>query len=113
MTDNRKLAEYKEHQACEVPLTELLRDIPKDFRVVLPCQWSDDGRETGYRFIPVGYLMHRAANELDAAGSERDEELEELAKDADHAHEFMEAHNLHDAGMKIMGRRLRALKDEA
>ena len=71
MTDNRKLAEYKEHQACEVPLTELLRDIPKDFRVVLPCQWSDDGRETGYRFIPVGYLMHRAANELDAAAEDR------------------------------------------
>ena len=78
MTDNRKLAEHKEHQAYEVPLTELLRDIPKDFRVVLPCQWSDDGRETGHRFIPVGYLMHRAADKLDAAGSERNEVLKDI-----------------------------------
>ena len=61
----------------------------------------------------IARRIQQIADELDAAGSERDEELEELAKDADHAHEFMEAHNLHDAGMKIMGRRLRALKDEA
>ena len=88
MTDNRKLAERLRRLTYSGNLT----------RNSVPDLHTD---------------ILKIADELDAAGSERDEELEELAKDADHAHEFMEAHNLHDAGMKIMGRRLRALKDEA
>ena len=88
MTNNRKLAERLRELGISIYRQE---DSPKKYTEALS----------------------KIADELDAAGSERDEELEELAKDADHAHEFMEAHNLHDAGMKIMGRRLRALKDEA
>ena len=83
---------------------ERLRNMTKH-----PCLLGTLG-DIGVR---IATEIDEIADELDAAGSERDEELEELAKDADHAHEFMEAHNLHDAGMKIMGRRLRALKDEA
>ena len=91
MTDNRKLAER---------LRELIA-------------LSRSSRSPWITQSEFAKRVEQIADELDAAGSERDEELEELAKDADHAHEFMEAHNLHDAGMKIMGRRLRALKDEA
>src|SRR5688572_7113293 len=54
-------------QACEVPLIEQLRSIPKDYRTSRAIQWADDGRETGHQFIPVGYMMHRAADELEKA----------------------------------------------
>ena len=54
-----------DQQACEVPLVEQLRSIPKDYRTCRAIQWSDDGRETGHQFIPVGYMMHRAADEID------------------------------------------------
>ena len=53
--------------ACEVPLIQQLRSIPKDYRTVRAIQWADDGRETGHQFIPVGHMMHRAADELEAA----------------------------------------------
>ena len=54
-----------DQQACEVPLVEQLRSIPKDYRTVRAIQWSDDGRETGHQFIPVGHMMHRAADEIE------------------------------------------------
>ena len=54
-----------DQQACEVPLVEQLRSIPKDYRTCRAIQWSDDGRETGHQFIPVGFMMHRAADEID------------------------------------------------
>ena len=57
---------YEALQACEVPLIEQLRSIPKEFRAVRPIQWAEDGRETGHQFIPVGHMMHRAADELEA-----------------------------------------------
>ena len=50
--------------ACEVPLIELLRSIPREERIVLVTQRDSEGRETGHRYIPVGILAHRAANEL-------------------------------------------------
>lgn len=50
---------------CEVPLIEKLRSIPKDYRTAVAIQWADDGRETGHRFIPVGYMMHEAADEIE------------------------------------------------
>ena len=52
--------------ACEVPLVEKLRSIPKDYRTSVAIQWAEDGRETGHRFIPVGYMMHEAADEIEA-----------------------------------------------
>ena len=54
-----------DQQACEVPLTEQLRSIPKDYRTCRAIQWSEDGRETGHQFIPVGFMMHRAADEIE------------------------------------------------
>jgi hypothetical protein len=54
--------------ACEVPLVEQLRSIPKDYRAVLAIQWADDGRETGHQYIPVGFMMHRAADEIERLG---------------------------------------------
>lgn len=51
--------------ACEVPLVEQLRSVPEDYRTVRAIQWADDGRETGHQFIPVGFLMHRAAAEIE------------------------------------------------
>ena len=44
---------------------EQLRSIPKDYRTSRAIQWSDDGRETGHQFIPVGFMMHRAADEIE------------------------------------------------
>jgi hypothetical protein len=52
-------------KCCEVPLIEQLRSIPKDYRTVRAIQWSEDGRETGHQFIPVGFMMHRAADEIE------------------------------------------------
>jgi hypothetical protein len=49
----------------EVPLIEQLRSVPIELRVTLEIQWAEDGTATGHRFIPVGYMMHRAADELD------------------------------------------------
>lgn len=54
-----------ENQACEVPLVEQLRSIPEDYRTVRAIQWSEDGSETGHQFIPVGFMMHRAAAEIE------------------------------------------------
>lgn len=58
-----------EQQACEVPLVEQLRGIPKDYRTCRAIQWSDDGRETGHQIIPVGFMMHRAADMIEALKS--------------------------------------------
>lgn len=60
MADNDAL-----ERACEVPLVEQLRSIPKEYRTVRAIQWSEDGRETGHQFIPVGFIMHKAADEID------------------------------------------------
>lgn len=50
---------------CEVPIVEKLRSVPKDYRTCVAIQWAEDGRETGHRFIPVGYMMHEAADEIE------------------------------------------------
>ena len=47
-----------------VPLIERLRRIPKKHKVSIAFQWAEDGTATGYSSIPVGYLMHTAADEL-------------------------------------------------
>lgn len=52
--------------ACDVPLVEKLRSVPKDYRTAVAIQWAEDGTETGHRFIPVGYMMHEAADEIEA-----------------------------------------------
>ena len=62
---------------CEVPLIELLRSVPADYCVNYPIQWSKDGHETGHRHLPVGHLMHRAAEELTA----KDERIREKEKE--------------------------------
>ena len=66
MTDPRCEADQQAH---EVPLVEQLRGIPKDYRTCRAIQWSDDGRETGHQFIPVGVMMHRAADMIEALQS--------------------------------------------
>lgn len=54
-----------EDQACEVPLVEQLRSVPEDYRTVRAIQWAADGMEIGHQFIPVGFMMHRAAAEIE------------------------------------------------
>src|SRR3990167_5704097 len=58
-----------DQQAYEVPLVEQLRSIPKEYRTCRAIQWSDDGRETGHQLIPVGFMMHRAADMIEALQS--------------------------------------------
>ena len=50
---------------CEVPIVEKLRSVPKDYRTCVAIQWAENGDETGHRFIPVGYMMHEAADEIE------------------------------------------------
>ena len=73
--------------ACEVPLIEQLRSIPLDYRTCREIQWAEDGRCTGHQFIPVGYMMRRAADELTAERERgrrvREETIEECAKKID------------------------------
>mgnify|MGYP001560934242 CR=1 FL=1 len=52
-------------EPCEVPLIEQLRSVPKNYMTCAPIQWDEAGNETGHRFIPVGLMMHRAAEELE------------------------------------------------
>lgn len=52
--------------AYAVPLVEKLRSVPKDYRTSVAIQWAEDGTETGHRSIPVGYMMHEAADEIEA-----------------------------------------------
>ena len=66
----------KDDQACEVPFVEQLRSVPKDCKTVIAIQWSDDGTETGHRFIPVGFMMHRAADEIERLQAAQPEALE-------------------------------------
>ena len=54
------------NDACEVPLIEQLRSVPKDYHTTRAIQWSENGTETGHHFIPVGFMMHRAADKLAA-----------------------------------------------
>lgn len=56
----------------EVPLIEKLRSVSKDYRTWEAIQWAEDGTETGHRHIPVGYMMHEAADEIERLGSEVD-----------------------------------------
>ena len=49
-----------EAQAAQTPLTDLLRAIPKDHRVIIESPFSSHS-------IPVGRLMHEAADALAAA----------------------------------------------
>jgi len=65
-------------EASEVPFIQQLRSIPKDYRTCRAIQWDAFGREIGHQFIPVGYMMHRAADELEAAQKYR-REREHLA----------------------------------
>ena len=51
-------------QCCEVSLVEKLRSVDIGYRICVTIQWSESGVETGHRFIPVGYMMHEAANAI-------------------------------------------------
>ena len=55
---------------CEVPIVEKLRSVPKDYRTAVAIQWDEYGRETGHSFIPVGYMMHEAADEIERLNKE-------------------------------------------
>lgn len=62
-----------DNYTSEVPFIEQLRSIPKEYRVCRAIQWAQDGSETGHQFIPVGFMMHRAADEIERLSTiERD-----------------------------------------
>ena len=67
--------EMSDNDAREVPFDEQLRTIPKDLRAAFAIQWAADGTETGHRFIPIGYMAHKAADTILALRA-RVEELE-------------------------------------
>lgn len=48
----------------ETPIEEVLRRIPKDYRINISMQRSEGGIETGFHLIPIGHHVHRAANEI-------------------------------------------------
>jgi hypothetical protein len=55
-----------ETDGCETPLVDRLRMVPEDYRTSREIQWDSRGVPTGHQFIPVGYLMHTAANRIQA-----------------------------------------------
>jgi len=57
---------------CEAPFIEQLRSVPIDYRTCVAIQWATDGSETGHRFIPVGYMMHEAAEQIERLRLQRD-----------------------------------------
>lgn len=65
----------------QTPLVELLQQVPRDSRLVVPCQWNEEGVATGYHMIPIGRMVHEAAAELEA-----------MTKDADEYHQVAENH---------------------
>lgn len=75
-----------EEQAAEVSIIEKLRSVPNEHRSCVAIQWAEDGTETGHRFIPVGYMMHEAADALESADkriAELEAQLSECQKDAE------------------------------
>ena len=68
--------------ACEVPFCEQLRSVPKEFRASREIQWAEDGTPTGHQFIPVGFMVHRAADAIDAQ-EKRIKELEGVLEAVD------------------------------
>ncbi len=50
---------------CAVPLTELLRRIPKDARLT----WKDADGVKAWHSVPIGRYAHEAADELDRRAS--------------------------------------------
>lgn len=80
--------------ACEVPFLEQLRGVSADLRSCVPIQWAEDGRETGHRFIPYGYMLHRAADEIEslrAALTAARQQQAEAQKDRDNLYEELKA----------------------
>jgi len=60
-----------DNQAYAIPLVELLRDVPKDSRLIIEGNYSS-------RHIPVGRHCHEAAKEIDhlrAQLAERDRQI--------------------------------------
>jgi hypothetical protein len=47
-------------------LVEQLRAIPNNYRTWRAIQFTEDGREIGHQSIPVGYMMHEAANKIES-----------------------------------------------
>lgn len=68
------VSDDKDQQCCEVPLIEQLRSVPKDCRTSYAIQWDEDGRETGHALLPVGFMMHRAADALAAMTKRADDD---------------------------------------
>ena len=56
--------------ACDTQITDLLRAVPEDHRISIPIQWSECGLETGHHLIPIGGLVHKAADHIDALTQE-------------------------------------------
>lgn len=51
-------------QCCEIPLSDLARNVPIDLRGEWEIQWAEDGTPTGHEMAPVGAYVHRLADEI-------------------------------------------------
>ena len=65
-----------DNQAYAVPLVELLRDVPKDSRLIIEGNYSS-------RHIPVGRHCHEAAIELDSLRAQLAEVMPQVCKGDD------------------------------
>ncbi len=62
-SDGKVQVQSQLNQACETPLPELLRIIPKDITIGLQIDHITFGAP--YHHIPVGYNCHRAADMIE------------------------------------------------
>lgn len=66
MTDLKKQVD----DCCEMPLLDLLRDVPQDLRAEWPTHFSDYGTPIGFALSPIGKLIHKAADLIDQQAAE-------------------------------------------
>ena len=52
-------------KASAVPLSELVRSVPRDLRGVWEIQWFEDGTPCGHSHAPVGRYLHEQADEIE------------------------------------------------
>ena len=75
-------------EKCDaVPLLELARRIPKDFRGEWEIQWHEDGTPSGHAMAPVGRYVHQLADrieELEATLSVGSEECQRFSDQVDY-----------------------------
>lgn len=107
------MSQIEEEQACETPLVDLLREIPKYHRTEWETQWFEDGTPSGHAMCPIGRDAHRAADTIESLEKELSVEkifnngshklIEDLTTDFGAFIEFVECCDLSNDDPEVVG----------